>query len=402
MRIKPEPQVDGLRYHQRETCRVCRAKTLVHVLSLGEQYVVAFPKTRDESLPKAPITLVRCALCGLLQLLHTVDRDLMYREYWYRSSVNQTMREALRDIVHAGTEMVWEGRWLDIGANDGCLLSYVPDVFERVAVEPAQTFRSQLEEFADHVVSGYFSAGAVTGQFDVITSAAMFYDVDDPEDFCKDIAAVLTKDGVWINQISDAPTMLDKNAFDALCHEHLCYYTVRDLETIYRKAGLKVTLVTHNEVNGGSIRVFAQRDVGSHERRELREYATISAAEADRFALRVGRWKNLMREILNVESIKYQPLWAYGASTKGSTLLQYLDCNERFIGVADRNPEKAGRMMVGSWIPITDEQTLRKAKPRTMVVLPWAFRDEFVRREEGMRQNGTSMIMPLPNPEFIL
>jgi len=389
-------------YTERTTCRSCQSKTLVHVLSLGDQYLCAFPQHVDPGLPKAPLTLVRCGVCGLLQLLHSVERDLLYGEYWYRSSVNQTMREALKDLVNDALKFVDTGAWLDIGANDGCLLSHVPDKFHKTACEPSRTFHSQLEEFADEVIPTYFSRSETEKSYDVITSAAMFYDLDDPLSFSKDIAASLAPNGIWINQLNDAPTMLDRNAFDGICHEHLCYYTAHDLEALYRRAGLKIIALRFNEINGGSMRVFAMRSDSGIGEKNLAGYPKVSPVDAEEFSDRVLRWREIMHSVLDGGSLKYAPIWCYGASTKGSTLLQFLGMNERFYAVADRNPAKHGRFMVGSWLPITDEVTMRKAKPRCMVVLPWAFRAEFVAREAATRKDGTIQMFPLPNPEFVL
>src|SRR3990172_9629543 len=244
---------------ERKTCRACESKTLVSVLDLGLQALPRFPEAGDEKIPEAPLHLVQCGMCGLMQLLHSVDPDLVFRQYYYRSSVNQTMRDALQDLVLSACELVRKGTWLDIGANDGTLLSKVPVTFRKVACEPAATFTAQLHEHAGVVIPEYFSRKHLTrnGEFqaDVITSAAMFYDLDDPNAFVEDISRTLTDQGVWVNQLNDSPTMLRRNAFDSVVHEHLCYYDLPSLKDMYRRHGLSITQVTYNEVNGGSVRV---------------------------------------------------------------------------------------------------------------------------------------------------
>jgi hypothetical protein len=393
-------------YTEVVNCRSCGQRTLVEVLALGEQYLCAFPTTQDSSLPKSPLTLVRCATCGLLQLQHSADKNLLYDEYWYRSSMNMTMREALKDVARSAQEWQQDGVWLDIGANDGCLLSYVPDPFVRVACEPASTFHAQLEEHADYVIPTFFSKAAfddkVQERCSVITSCAMFYDLDDPLSFCKDIEACLAPDGVWVNQLNDSPTMLDCNGFDSICHEHVTYWDVHNLKDIYRKAGLKIVNITFNSVNGGSMRVFAAKDASIISECNLAGFQKASTGRVSEFAQRIPRWKRLMQDILSSNAQRNGPAWGYGASTKFSTMLQYLDCNHTFLSVADRNAAKEGRFMVGSWLPITSESTMRAARPRLLVVGPWAFRSEFVAREAATRASGTTMLLPLPNPEFIL
>lgn len=408
MTVSDETPVVSPVYTARKNCRSCGSSGLVEALDLGEQYLCAFPATLDNAslYPKAPLLLVRCASCGLLQLLHTTDSHLLYDEYWYRSSMNKTMRLALQDVVHAAMAYASEGAWLDIGANDGCLLSYVPDSFTRVACEPAATFSAQLEEHADKVITTFFSKEAVRDKaedhFDVITSCAMFYDLDDPLSFCKDIHDLLSRDGVWVNQLNDSPTMLKANAFDAICHEHVTYWDIHNLKDLYTKAGLKIFQVTWNDINGGSMRVFAVRNGQSIPACSIAGYPKATTAEVSSFALRVGRWKNLMRDLLFDSARRNGPAWAYGASTKFTTLLQYLNSSECFLAVAERNHAKHGRFMIGSNLPITSEETMRAARPRLLVVGPWAFRSEFVAREEPLRATGTTMLFPLPNPELVL
>ena len=182
---------------------------------------------------------MRCEKCGLLQLQHTVADELMWNDYWYRSGVNATMRAALKDVVrHALTFNEVGGTWMDIGANDGTLLSFVPKEFSRIAIEPARTFTDILKTCADHIVPTFFSAKAVGNRkADVITSCAMFYDLDRPHEFVQDIADTLTEDGIWINQLTDTVEMLETTGFDNIVHEHRCYYDVPSLAAMYLAHG---------------------------------------------------------------------------------------------------------------------------------------------------------------------
>jgi len=384
----------------RTTCRACGRLGMKPVLDLGNQFLPRFVPEPDESLPRAPLVLMQCSSCDLLQLSHTVQPDLLYRQFWYRSSINQTMRDALDDLVQDGLRHHKGGVWLDIGANDGFLLSRVPNEFQRVAVEPAENFKPYLEEHADLVISDYFKAtGKIKGSCDIITSAAMFYDLDDPGKFLNDIHASLHQRGVWINQLNDAPTMLRQNAFDSICHEHLCYYDLPVLENLYRKHGLTIIGVSHNNVNGGSVRVTAARSARRDPKFDLAGIRHSTSVRAREFAARIERWKTRMLDFLGHQG----PMWCYGASTKGTVLLQYLGATEaNFVAVADRNPMKHGLRMAGSWLPIKDELELRAARPSLAVVLPWSFREEFNQRESGLRENGTALLYPLPNLELVV
>lgn len=394
---------------ERKSCRACSEPSLVPILDLGNQYLVNFVPTPDPSLPRSPLELMRCSSCGLLQLKHTADPELLYREFWYRSSVNQTMRDALKDVVRDGLRYHRDGYWLDIGANDGYLMGEVPGVFTRVSCEPARNFTDDLRRVSDEVIDDFFSARhnivreiVGKGGFSVITSAAMFYDLDQPDQFVEDIAKSLSPRGVWINQLNDSPTMLEANAFDAICHEHLCYYDVHSLAKLYERHGLAIVSITYNEVNGGSIRVVAQLDTPDVRGESTSFHKIVTEKQALGFASRVGKWKERMLDQLHGPLVQRGPLWAYGASTKGCCLLQYLGATGAFRAIADRNPTKYGTYMTGSWLPVTHEQEMRDDKPAYAFVLPWAFKKEFVVRERELMDNGTCLVFPLPNIEVVM
>lgn len=393
-------------YTKRTTCRACNYIGLDSILNLGDQYLVNFVDKVDFDLPKAPLHLVRCQSCGLLQLEHTTNPDLLFKTFWYRTGINQTMRDAMKRIIDNGYRFKQDGVWLDIGANDGYLLSQVPNSFVKIACEPAKNLEAELKTIADITISDYFSSrhealydGNGVGRCSVVTSAAMFYDVDDPGAFIDDVVKVLADDGVWINQLNDAPTMMRTNAFDAICHEHLCYYDLDSLNNLYDKHGLNIIAVTYNDVNGGSMRVVAMKKREAWSKYPTFPKDVVSLEEARKFSDRVHKWKTLMLQTLHS---KNRPVWLYGASTKGAVLLQYLGANEHFCGIADRNPLKVGKYMTGSWLKVYDETVMRGEKVDTIMVLPWAFRDEFIARERELLDDGATMLFPLPNIEEVL
>jgi NDP-4-keto-2,6-dideoxyhexose 3-C-methyltransferase len=401
MALDTQPETRSSVYTQRTTCRACGAHDLLMVLSLGEQYVVGFVRHRDELLPRAPLDLAICQGCGLLQLKHTVAPDLMWRDYFYRSGINQTMRDALESVVDNGLQYHHEGIWVDIGANDGTLLARVPTEFTRVAFEPARNLQPLLQEHADVVVNDYFGPHPAIdhSQCQVITSCAMFYDLDDPNPFVNAVAHALAEDGVWINQLSDAPGMIRLNAWDAICHEHVCYYDLETLGRLYARHGLKIVDVSYNQVNGGSMRVIAQRGIAL----EPPERAFGDWRDQIRgFADRCRRWKDLMGWMIEALWMSGRSLYVYGASTKGSVILQYLDQNQRFRAIADRNPAKHGLLMAGTWLPIVSEEIMRSQHPDVLFCPIWAFRDEVLERERELRDRGATFLFPLPNPELVI
>lgn len=391
-------------YVEKTTCRVCSGELEI-VLNLGDHYLprwIPVDKVSElvEKLPIAPLRLARCTTCGLLQLADSIEPDLVYRKYWYRSAINSSMQTALLNLVRDAQAWHTAGKWLDIGANDGTLLKFVPRNFERYACEPAYDFTDELKNVADSVMADYFKSSDDTKNAKIITSAAMFYDVDEPDAFVEDIAQTLAPDGVWLNQLNDSPAMISANAWDGICHEHNLYYDLPNLEALYSRHGLKILRVTYNDVNGGSMRVTAARNehpcVPQH---ETDPRLAPTPQQVVRFANRAVRWKQRMREL--VKSLP-KPIYGYGASTKGGTLLQYLDVPGLQEAVAERNPLKYGTVQSGVWSRIIPEDEMRKAAPGTLLVLPWAFRDEFIEREDALRAAGTFLLFPLPHIEMVL
>jgi hypothetical protein len=390
-------------YTEKTACRVCD-NDLEIVLDLGNHYLPRWLPPDNvaelvDKLPKAPLRLARCKACGLLQLAESIEPDLVYRKYWYRSSINSSMQTALLNLVRDAQAWHTAGKWLDIGANDGTLLKFVPRSFERIACEPSYDFHEELKGIADQVIPDYFSAKSGLSDVSIITSAAMFYDVDEPDDFVESIAQTLAPYGIWVNQLNDAPAMIRENAWDGICHEHNLYYDLPNLEVLYRRHGLKILRVSYNDVNGGSMRVTAAKV--SHPCQAMPPadpLLTPTPNQVLRFCLRAVRWKQRMIGLVN--SLP-KPIYGYGASTKGGTLLQYLGATGFLAAVAERNPLKIGLVQSGVWSPIITEEAMRDAAPGTLFVLPWAFRKEFNEREEDLRAKGTLLLYPLPHIELV-
>ena len=414
----------------RANCRVC-AGQLDHVLSLGEHYVSDFILPGRSDGIRAPLELVLCQRCKLLQLKHTVPTEIMYRNYWYRSGTNRTMRVALADIANRAETLMHLGQGdtvLDIGCNDGTLLaSYKTAGVYQVGVDPAENLAPFSQKLVDKLIVGFFDAKLFQHDSDlrgrapkIVTSIAMFYDLEDPNQFVSDIKAVMHRDGLWVVQMSYLPLMLRQNAFDNICHEHLEYYSLQSLEYLLRIHDLEIVDVELNDVNGGSFRVYI-RNQGANERsfgdstyralakervQTLREQeGNIGLGDRkayEEFAMWVERIKEDIVSFIKDKVQHGKKVYVYGASTKGNTLLQYFDLDHSLItAAAERNPDKWGRMTVGTHIPIISEEEARAAKPDYFLVLPWHFIEEFKRREMDFLSSGGRFILPAPHFSLI-
>jgi hypothetical protein len=374
---------------------------------------------------KLPMVLVRCDVskdekgCGLLQLAHSFPVEVLYANYWYRSGVNETMRNHLKGIAAEATALLSGDnlRVVDIGCNDGTLLRCYPESFDRIGVDPSDIAAEIAPPI--RIVNTAFpsdsAASVLTGRkADIVTSIAMFYDLDDPVEFARSVNSILASTGIWILEMSYLPAMLKQNAMDTICHEHQEYYSLAVLEFIMKRAGLRVFGAELNEINGGSIRCYVTHaGCEQYDGPSTRTFLTqLRLSEFDlgldadepyaAFQARILALRGELRGLLVSLKHEGKRVHVYGASTKGNVLLQWCGIDRGLVEcAADRNPEKHGARTIGTEIPIIAEEESRAMKPDYYLVLPWHFRDEFLRRERATIMAGTKMIFPLPKLEIV-
>lgn len=412
----------------RQTCRVCGSSTLTKVIDLNEQYLQgSFVKPGKELPPmrKIPTVLVRCDCsknenaCGLLQMAHSVPSNILYSAYWYRSGTNQTMCDHLYGIADEAVKMrgIPNARVLDIGCNDGTLLNHYPQNFIKFGVDPsdvAHEVKGDVTVVKDVFPSELLNKKINGAKFDIITSIAMFYDLEDPVAFVENIKKSLSTEGIWIFEMSYMPTMLKMNSYDTICHEHLEYYSLAVLENIVKRAGVKIVRVSMNEINGGSIRCYATHEENykfdSVENKQamdvIRQEEFDLELDTDKpyrnFQERINVHRNELYLLLKGLKAKGKKIHIYGASTKGNTILQWCGINNSIIDYAsDRNADKDGAHTLGTDIPIVSEEKSRAMNPDYYLVLPWHFKSEFLEREKEALDNGVGMIFPLPFIEIV-
>lgn len=402
-------------------CRLCGGASLAAVCNLGLLASCGvFPGASDPDPDRAPLELVRCDDCGLAQLRHDFDGDELFRDaYGYRSALNESMARHLGTIARAAIERAQPKPGdlvLDIGANDGTSLSFYPATLTRVGIDP--TIRRFDKYYPDDILRApdFFSeqsfrklAGDAHAR--IITSIAMFYDLPDPNTFVAGIRAVLAPDGLWALELSYLPAMMDANSFDTICHEHLEYYCLAQIETLLARHDLRVFDVALNDVNGGSFQVWACRKDGPYpentaaldalRQRERREgYESGEALQS--LQTRVEHARKDALDFLRTARAEGKLVHGYGASTKGNTTLQACGIDPELLpAIADRNSDKHGCRTPGSNIPIISEEESRAAKPDYYFVLPWHFRSAFVQREQEFLNRGGKLVFPLPRLEIV-
>lgn len=408
-------------FHKIEKCRVCGNKQLITILDLGEQYLSGiFPKKVDLNMYKGPLKLVKCDEtsngCGHVQLEHTFDLPTMYGdEYGYRSGLNDSMVRHLKSKYEKIAEFLeFEDRdiVIDIAGNDGTFLGFFPTNLKLLSIDPtSKKFSKYFQPHVDYVAD-FFSEKLYRSYFQdqkakLVTSFSMFYDLEDPCQFAREVKNVLDPEkGIWVLEQSYMPEMLRVNSFDTVCHEHLSYYGMRQLKYIMDQSGFKIIDFEFNDVNGGSISVVVSNKNSEYEECTQRLNSLIQQ-ELDtqldttipwvEFEKRIDQCSEQFYSIVNDLKSKGLKIAALGASTKGNVTLQTWKLENSIEVVGDVNPDKHGSFTPGTWIPIKDENIVL-SEYDVFVILPWHFRNFFVNSEKF---KGRKFLFPLPYPELV-
>jgi hypothetical protein len=403
------------------SCRIGGGTNLIPVLDLGTQALTGvFPKDPSVSITTGPLQLVWCPESGLLQLAHSYDPSEMYGDnYGYRSGLNQSMVRHLTAKIHELERLVAlrsGDAVLDIGSNDATSLkAYTSGGLSRTGMDP--TGRKFSKYYSDGITlipeffsaKAYFAAGGKPAK--IVTSIAMFYDLESPIDFARQVEEVLAPGGVWHFEQSYMPSMLRLTSYDTVCHEHLEYYSLGAVQRILAAAGMRAVDVKMNAINGGSFAVTAVRE--SDPRRGSQPVIEWLLSQEERMGIdtprpyrdleeRVYRHRADLMRLLRTLAGDGKTVIGYGASTKGNVVLQFCGITTAEVpAVAEVNLDKFGAYTPGTNIPIISETEARAMNPDYFLVLPWHFKEGIVQREAEFLAGGGRMIFPFPEIEIV-
>jgi hypothetical protein len=408
-------------YKEIKKCRISNSKNLTTVLSLGEQYLTGvFPDSKEQKVTRGHLDLVWCPDSGLLQLKHSYDLDEMYGDnYGYRSGLNKSMVDHLTNKINTLEELINltdEDIVIDIGSNDATSLKAYKTKCKKVGIDPTgakfkKYYTDDIELIDDFFTADKFIKIFGKNKAKVITSIAMFYDLESPLDFISDIEKILTIDGIWHFEQSYMPSMLKANSYDTICHEHLEFYSFRVVKNMLEERHMRVVDVQLNSINGGSFAVTACKQKAELESNteminwmlQQENDLKLDTLEPYRdFEKKVYQNRDNLRKLILSLIEDGKTIFGYGASTKGNVLLQFCNLTSKEIPyIAEVNQEKFGKYTPGTHIPIISEKDAKAMKPDYFLVLPWHFKDSILSREKQFKSDGGNFIFPLPEIEIV-
>lgn len=409
-------------YNEIKECRICGNKNLETVLDLGNQALTGVFPAKGENVDVAPLELVRCSGedgCGLLQLKHSYEPTSMYGEnYGYRSGLNSSMVKHLQNKVSSLEDIIKinnDDLIIDIGSNDSTLLrSYSNKNVKLVGIDPTGIkFKKYYPDYIK-LIPDFFSEKVVKNNFGdkkakIVTSIAMFYDLESPITFMQDIYNILDDEGIWHFEQSYMPFMIENISYDTICHEHLEYYGLQQIYWMTEKVGFQIENVEFNKSNGGSFAVtvskkISNRSISKNVEKILNDEIK-NGFKTDKpykqFAENTFKHKKDLKKFIKNEKSKGKKIFGYGASTKGNVILQYCNISKNDIPfIAEINEEKFGKFTPGTLIPIISEDEAKKMEPDYFMVLPWHFKDNILEKEKDYNKDGGKFLFPLPKIEI--
>lgn len=411
-------------YSEISKCRVCGNEKLTPVLSLGSQPLSGIYPSPDSPDPStSPLDLVICdgdeSVCRTLQLKHSADAWEMYGDnYGFLSATSPTMRRHLHGIVTEALEVVKLNPGdvvLDIACNDGTLLNFYRDRnLTRIGMDPSSKKSADKFDTDIQVIYDFFSADGVRKMVGdkkckIVTSIAMFYDLEDPIDFMRQIHSVLAPDGIWVFELSYMPLMLKNLTYGQIMHEHLTYLGLQQIQWMAERANLKILDVSFNFMHGGSFRIKAARNdhpmTPNYEAIEKvleAEKPLATMAPFERFHNRIIQHRHEIRAFFDLMQSSGKKVYGYGASTKGNIVLNYCGITPQdLIAISDLEPQKDGSVTPGARIPIVSHEKLREAHPDYALVLAWHYRPEIIQNEINYLEKGGKLVFDLPRPHTV-
>jgi len=409
-------------FKQITSCRICNSKNLSKYLDLGKLPLAnsLIDPEKKEKEHFFPLEVLFCNDCCLSQLSIVVDPEIMFNNYVYRASVSKTFQNHCREMAKEIKKRFKTQKLsvLDIASNDGCLLKeFKKENFEVIGVEPAANIAKIAEENKITTINSFWNKNAVkkvlnkTGKVDVVTATNVLAHVHDISSFVSVIKEVLKENGLVVIEVPNAHNIIEKNQFDTIYHEHLSYFIFKPLIELFERNDFELVDVQKVNIHGGSLRIFAAKKNSSVKKNKeavnelIQEEKSKGLYELKTYlqlAKNAERIKNDLILIMKEIKSKGKTIAAYGASAKGSTLLNYCGVGTNYIDfIVDDTPEKQNHLTPGNHIPIFSKSYLEENKTDYLLLLSWNFAKEFISKTPEHREKGGKYIIPIPEVKVI-
>jgi SAM-dependent methyltransferase len=402
-------------------CRSCAGRNALLILDLGEQ-PLANNLLRKEDLaqsePRFPLRLKVCSSCWLMQLGEVIPPVRLFADYPYFSSISRTFQDhvaaaAKRYLVEY--QLGSGNRVIEIASNDGCFLKHFQSAgVPSLGIEPAANVAAvaqakgieTLVEFFGHSLAARLKDENL--QADLVLGNNVFAHAPDINDFVAGLSTVLKPGGRIILEFPYAMDLLRNVEFDTIYHEHVFYFSLTPLLPLFRRHALEIFSVERLSIHGGSLRIFAGRS-GEHPSDDSlgrlldveRMAGLLSPAPYGAFAANARKLRTDLGDLIGQLKAQSNVIAAYGASAKGSTLLNYCDLGRSIEFIADRSIHKQGRFAPGTKLPIVRTEELEKRMPDHALLLTWNFAAEILEQQRSYRAKGGRFIIPIPEVRVV-
>lgn len=409
-------------YKKSNKCLICGGKKLTCYLSLGKaapanSYLIKTQLKQKEF--KAPLEVYFCHNCNLVQLLHIVDRTVIFRNYAYFSSTSPMLvkhfEEYADEVFHRFPD---QSRQLvvDIGSNDGVLLKPFKKLGAKVlGIDPAKNIAKIANSDGIETIADFFSKDKVPnlikkyGKAGIITSNNTLAHTDVLHDIFEGVKELLDDRGVFVFEVQYLVDLLTHNEFDNTYHEHICFYAVRPLSYLLKMHSMEIIDIIHTDTHGGGIMVFASHaptsfPIGKAVSKFLENEKRLGLHKLStykKFARRPPFVKKKLTNMLKGLKEKGKKIAAYGASAKATTLLQYCNIGTDVIDyITDSAPSKQGKFTPGTHIPIVKPDTLKNNTPDYIIITAWNYAENIMEKEKWFKESGGKFIIPIPEPRI--